>query len=159
MNARTDLSFLSEEAARKIRERKEWARRQCEQGEKRMAENNAKIEREKRAKEEVLEKMKREAAMVADMLQEMYRLNPEFAARREAALQDCIIHPFLQDTLSLCIPFSARQNERGQTCVIALNNQFPVALKGDTFIGYGWILLSVYLLEFVQSQCFPSFVM
>ena len=99
MNPTTDLSSLSEEATRRIRERKEWARRQCEQGEKRMAENNAKIEREKRAKEEALEKMRREAAMVADMLQEMYRLNPEFAARRKAALQVCNVHPFLRDTL------------------------------------------------------------
>lgn len=97
MKAGTDLSFLSEEAARRIKERKEWARRQCELGEKRMLENKTKIEREKRAKEEALEKMRKEAAMVADMLQEMYRLNPEFAARREAALQVCIIHPFFQD--------------------------------------------------------------
>jgi hypothetical protein len=132
MNAKPDLTSLSEEAVRKIREREEWARRQCEQGEKRIAENKARIEREKRAKEEALEKMRREAAMVADMLQEMYRLNPEFAARREAALQVCIIHPFLQDILSLCVPFSARQNERGQTCIIALSNRFPVALKDDT---------------------------
>ncbi|KIM44568.1 hypothetical protein M413DRAFT_67352, partial [Hebeloma cylindrosporum] len=42
MNARTDLSSLSEEAVQRIRERKEWARLQCEESEKRMAEHKAK---------------------------------------------------------------------------------------------------------------------
>jgi DnaJ family protein C protein 17 len=87
MSVRTDLSCLSEDAARRIKEREMWAGRQLEASEKRMAENKAKIEHEKLAKEEAMEKMKKEAAMVADMLKEMYRLNPEFAARREAVLQ------------------------------------------------------------------------
>ncbi|KAF8967672.1 DnaJ domain-containing protein [Flammula alnicola] len=87
MNARTDPSLISEEAARRIRERKEWAQRQREESEKRMAAFHAQLAREKREKQEALEKMAKEAAMVSEMLQEMYQLNPEFAARRQAALQ------------------------------------------------------------------------
>ncbi|KAF8202221.1 DnaJ-domain-containing protein [Pholiota molesta] len=87
MNARTDPSLLSEEAKRRIREREEWARRQREESEKRMAAFKAELEREKREKQEALEKMAKEAAMVSEMVQDMYQLNPEFAARRQAMLQ------------------------------------------------------------------------
>ncbi|KAF4610704.1 hypothetical protein D9613_006913 [Agrocybe pediades] len=86
-NARTDPALISEEAKRRINERKEWARIQRQESEKRMLRFNAQIEREKRAQEEALEKMKREAEMVTDLLQQMYQSNPEFAARREAALK------------------------------------------------------------------------
>ncbi|KJA28123.1 hypothetical protein HYPSUDRAFT_62513 [Hypholoma sublateritium FD-334 SS-4] len=87
MNARSDPSLLSEEATRRINERKAWALRQREEGEKRIATVKAELEREKREKQEVLERMAREAAMVTELLQEMYQLNPEFAARRQAVLQ------------------------------------------------------------------------
>lgn len=87
MNARTDPSLLSKEATRRINERKAWALRQREEGEKRIATVKAELEREKREKQEALERMAREAAMVTELLQEMYQLNPEFAARRQAVLQ------------------------------------------------------------------------
>ncbi|KAF9480494.1 DnaJ-domain-containing protein [Pholiota conissans] len=87
MNARTDPSLLSEEAKRRIRERKEWAQRQREESEKRMAAFRAELEREKREKQEALERMAKEAAMVSELVQDMYQLNPEFAARRQAVLQ------------------------------------------------------------------------
>jgi len=87
MKARTDPSLISAEATRRIKERKEWAERQREESLKRMAAFNKELEREKSAKEAALEKMKMEAAMVAEMLKGMYQSNPEFAARREAALQ------------------------------------------------------------------------
>jgi len=90
-NARTDPALISEEAKRRINERKEWARIQREESEKRMLKLNAQIQREKRAREEALEKMKREADLVTDMLQQMYQSNPEFAARREAALKVWIV--------------------------------------------------------------------
>jgi len=87
MNARKDPSLISEEAKRRIRERKEWAQRQREESLKRTTELNEQLEREKRAKEEALAKIKREAEMLAQMLKEMHQSNPEFAARRQAALQ------------------------------------------------------------------------
>ncbi|KAF8159594.1 DnaJ domain-containing protein [Crassisporium funariophilum] len=86
-HGRADPSSISEEARRRMKERREWAERQREESNKRLAEFNAKLEREKRAQEEAMAKMARDAAVVADMLKEMYQLNPEFAARRQAALQ------------------------------------------------------------------------
>lgn len=87
MNARKDPSLISEEAKRRIRERKEWAQRQREESLKRTTELSELLEREKRAKEEALAKIEREAEMLAQMLKEMHQSNPEFAARRQAALQ------------------------------------------------------------------------
>jgi F0F1-type ATP synthase membrane subunit b/b' len=98
MNARTDPSLLSEEAKRRIREREEWARRQREESEKRMAAFKAELEREKREKQEALEKMAKEAAMVSEMVQDMYQLNPEFAARRQAMLQVCLCFDIIPST-------------------------------------------------------------
>ena len=62
-----------------------------------MAEIKAQYEREKQAKDSEAARIKRanEAALVADMLREMYRLNPEFAARRQAVLQAGYVSSFL----------------------------------------------------------------
>ncbi|PPR00517.1 hypothetical protein CVT26_009903 [Gymnopilus dilepis] len=94
INARKDSSLISEEAKRRIQERKEWSQRQREESLKRIAEVNKhvqevdkQLERERRAKEEALAKMKKDAELLAQMLKEMHQANPEFAARREAALQ------------------------------------------------------------------------
>lgn len=87
MRARTDPSRISAEALRRIQERKEWAQRQREESQKHSAAFYAQIEREKREKQEALERMAKEAAMIADMVKEMHELNPGFAERRKAALQ------------------------------------------------------------------------
>lgn len=87
MNTRTDPALLSQEAARRIRERKEWALRQREENEKRTVAYKTELERQKRKKQEAAEKLAKEATMVTEMLQDMYQMNPEFAARREAVLQ------------------------------------------------------------------------
>lgn len=87
LKARASPQSISEEALRRMKERKEWAERQRQVSEKRMAEIKAQYEREKQAKEAARIKRANEDALVAEMLREMYRLNPEFAARREAVLQ------------------------------------------------------------------------
>ena len=87
LRARASPQSISEEAQRRMKERKEWAEKQRQISEKRMAEIKAQYEREKQAKEAARIKRANEAALVAEMLREMYRLNPEFAARREAVLQ------------------------------------------------------------------------
>jgi hypothetical protein len=159
MSATTDLSLLSEEAARRIKERNLWAGRQLEASEQRMAENRAKIEGEKRAKEEAMEKKKREAEMVADMLKEMYRLNPEFAARREAALQVRIIRAFsgiLPYTLSLA---------QGSTREVKLTQStsatsFQSLLNPTLLSGHGWmsfLIRSLYiLLDLCSTAVLPT---
>ncbi|KAH9479515.1 Chaperone protein DnaJ [Psilocybe cubensis] len=85
MKARANPTRISEEAARRVKERKEWALRQHQEKLNRAAQ----LEREKREKQEALVnmKMKKEAAMVSELLKAMYQSNPEFAKRREAALQ------------------------------------------------------------------------
>lgn len=70
-----------------MKERKEWADRQRENSEKRMAEIKAQRERGKQEQEAAKVKRAEEATMVTEMLKEMYRLSPEFAARRQAVLQ------------------------------------------------------------------------
>jgi len=70
-----------------MQERKEWAERQREDSEKRMAEMKAQRERVKQEQDAAKEKRAKETAMVAEMLREMYRLNPELAARRQGVLQ------------------------------------------------------------------------
>lgn len=87
LRARASPQSISEEAQRRMKERKEWAEKQRQVSEKRMAEIKAQCEREKQAQEAARIKQANEAALVAEMLREMYRLNPEFAARREAVLQ------------------------------------------------------------------------
>ena len=87
LRARASPQSISEEAQRRMKERKEWAEKQRQISEKRMAEIKAQYEREKQAKEAARIKRANEAALVAEMLREMYRLNPEFTARREAVLQ------------------------------------------------------------------------
>jgi len=87
LRARASPQSISEEAQRRMKERKEWAEKQRQVSEKRMAEIKAQYEREKQAQEAARIKRANEAALVAEMLREMYRLNPEFAARREAVLQ------------------------------------------------------------------------
>jgi len=52
-----------------------------------MAELESGMERNKREIEAVDLKRTREASLVNEMLQEIYRMNPEFAARRQAVLQ------------------------------------------------------------------------
>jgi len=127
-----------------------------------MAESRAKIEDEKRAKEEATEKVKREAAMVADMLKEMYRLNPEFAARREAVLQVRIVHAFSGsgDSPSRSIPSSARQHERSQTYTAVPSDQFPVVLKPNTVFRSRMDVipnsLSIYLIGLMYNHSAPS---
>ena len=111
MNARTDPSLLSKEATRRINERQAWALGQREQSEKRIATVKAELEREKREKQEALERMAREATMVTELLQEMYQLNPEFAARRQAVLQVSPLNLTLGRTNKTLPVFSARQSE------------------------------------------------
>lgn len=85
--SRAGSQSISEEALRRMKERKEWAERQREDSEKRMAEMKAQRERVKQEQDAAKEKRAKEAAMVAEMLREMYRLNPELAARRQGVLQ------------------------------------------------------------------------
>lgn len=93
MKARSDPGQLSPGATRRIDERMEWARRQSEERQKHSAAFFAEIEREKRAKQAAAEKLAMQATMVKDMLQEMYAMSPELAARKEAALQVRVIVP------------------------------------------------------------------
>ncbi|PPQ91474.1 hypothetical protein CVT25_013731 [Psilocybe cyanescens] len=85
LKARANPTRISEEAARRVKERKDWALRQHQEKLNRAVQ----MEREKREQEEALVNMKieKEAAMVAELLKAMYQSNPEFARRREAALQ------------------------------------------------------------------------
>lgn len=99
LRARAAPQPISAEAQRRMKERKEWAERQRQVSEKRMAEIKAKYEREKQAKEAARIKRANEAALVAEMLKEMYQLNPEFAARREAVLQAGFLFWFLACSL------------------------------------------------------------
>ena len=151
MGARTDLSFLSEEAARRIQERNEWAGRQLEASEKRMAKNRAKIECEKRAKEEAVEKMKREAEMVADMLKEMYRLTPEFAARREAVLQVGIIYAFSE------IPLMLRPLAQSSTREVKPTELLPAAsfqsILNPTLFDHRWMPFLIRSLHLLLDLC------
>lgn len=88
LKARAHPSRISEEAARRVKERREWAERQQEEKLTRIAEQQAQIQREERAQEEALvNAKKRETEMVAELLKAMYDSNPEFAARRQAALE------------------------------------------------------------------------
>jgi len=87
LGARANSQSISEEALRRMKQRKEWAERQREDSDKRMAEIKARREREKQEQEAARVKREKEATLVAEMLTEMYRLNPEFAARRQAVLQ------------------------------------------------------------------------
>lgn len=87
LRARAVPQPISEEAERRMKERKEWAERQRKDSERRMAEIKAQQEREKQALEAARAKRTKEATMVAEMLKEMHRLNPEFVARRQAVLQ------------------------------------------------------------------------
>jgi DnaJ family protein C protein 17 len=87
LRARANPQAISEEAQRRMKERKEWAERQRQVSEKRMAEIKAQRERQKQEQEAAKAKREKEAATVAEMLKEMYKLNPEFAARRQAVLQ------------------------------------------------------------------------
>jgi len=56
-----------------------------------MSEHKAKIERERQAQEAAALKKAKESALFVEMLNDIYKLNPEFAARREAALQVSLI--------------------------------------------------------------------
>jgi len=87
LKAKANPQAISEEAQRRMKERKEWAERQRQVSEKRMAEIRAQCERQKQEQEAAKAKREKEAATVAEMLKEMYKLNPEFAARRQAVLQ------------------------------------------------------------------------
>jgi glutamyl-tRNA reductase len=134
LSARASPQAISEEAQRRMKERKEWAERQREVSEKRMAEIKAQCERRKQELEAAKAKREKEAAMVAEMLKEMYRLNPEFAARREAVLQagynffltSCFVHLLTKSFAS------ARRNENGRQCSIIFdlfdlkNTVFPL---------------------------------
>ena len=116
-----------------MKERKEWAEKQRQISEKRMAEIKAQYEREKQAKEAARIKRANEAALVAEMLREMYRLNPEFAARREAVLQVRIWFLFFFEIFARPLIFfkltcfsSARQNVNGQRCINNTINNFDL---------------------------------
>jgi hypothetical protein len=87
LKARDSPQPISEEALCRMKERKEWAERQCQDSEKRMAETKAQCEREKQKQEAARVKQANKAAFVAEMLKDMHQLNPEFAARRQAVLQ------------------------------------------------------------------------
>ena len=87
LKARASPQSMSEEALRRMKERKEWAERQREENEKRMTEIKAQREREKQEQEAARVKRAKENALVAEMVKEMYLLTPELAARRQAVLQ------------------------------------------------------------------------
>ncbi|KAF9531728.1 DnaJ domain-containing protein [Crepidotus variabilis] len=82
-----DPSLISSEARRRIEERKTWAMQQRLELERRLKEIKSKMELQREEEAERLEKQDKEAQLVQDMLNEMYKMNPEFAKRREAALQ------------------------------------------------------------------------
>ena len=131
LRARASPQSISEEAQRRMKERKEWAEKQRQVSEKRMAEIKAQYEREKQAQEAAKIKRVNEATLVAEMLREMYRLNPEFAARREAVLQVRIC--FLFEILACSLIYlkltrfsSARQNVNGQRCINNTINNFDL---------------------------------
>ena len=140
LRARASPQSISEEAQRRMKERKEWAEKQRQVSEKRMAEIKAQYEREKQAQEAAKLKRANEAALVAEMLREMYRLNPEFAARREAVLQAGICSLFFKNLWLVHlyiskINSSARQNVNGRRCI---NN----SINFDLFDPKGFFCLS-----------------
>ena len=87
LKARANPQPISEEAQRRMKERKEWAKKQHEDSQKRMEKIKATQEREKQEREAARAKQVKEAALVAEMLKEMHQSNPEFAARRQAVLE------------------------------------------------------------------------
>lgn len=82
-----DAQLISEESVRRMAERREWARKQQEEIQKRADAFQEKIRREREAKELAKARELEQAAMAADMLKEMYEHTPGFTERREAALR------------------------------------------------------------------------
>ncbi|KAF8817483.1 DnaJ-domain-containing protein [Phlegmacium glaucopus] len=122
LRARASPQSISEEAQRRMKERKAWAERQRENSEKRMAEIKAQREREKQEQEAAKAKRAKEAVLVAEMLREMNRLNPEFAARRQAVLQAGCFGSLIAHLLTE--PFFQRKAERERA---AMRNQFQTS--------------------------------
>ncbi|KAF9054452.1 DnaJ domain-containing protein [Panaeolus papilionaceus] len=111
LTKRLGASTIVEEAARRDKEREEWAKRRKEESERRIAalrvsiknqatatktQKNADMKAEEAPKSDVVpkaatltdeDKKKKEEAMIEEILKGLYSTDPEFAARREAALK------------------------------------------------------------------------
>jgi len=90
---RADPHHLSQETARRMADRFQWALQQREQHLKRMEELKKEVQA-KKAPEQVsyqpsipMQKVSKEAELVEEMVRELYEMNPEIASRRQAALQ------------------------------------------------------------------------
>lgn len=87
LSMKADPQLVSEESVRRTAERREWARKQQEEGQKRADAFQEKIRREREAKELAKARELEEAAMAADILKDMYEHTPGLMERREAALR------------------------------------------------------------------------
>ena len=87
LSMKVDPQLISEESVRRTAERREWARRQQEEIQKRADAFQEKIRREREAKELAKARELEQATMAADMLKEMYEHTPGLSERREAALR------------------------------------------------------------------------
>ena len=87
LSMKVDPQLISEESVRRTAERREWARKQQEEIQKRADAFQAKIRREREAKELAKARELEQATMAADMLKEMYEHTPGLTERREAALR------------------------------------------------------------------------
>ena len=87
LSMKVDPQLISEESVRRTAERREWARRQQEEIQKRADAFQEKIRLEREAKELAKARELEQATMAADMLKEMYEHTPGLSERREAALR------------------------------------------------------------------------
>ncbi|KIK08943.1 hypothetical protein K443DRAFT_127928 [Laccaria amethystina LaAM-08-1] len=87
LSMKADPQRVSEEFVRRTTERREWARKQQEEVQKRTDAFQEKIRREREAKELAKARELEEAAMAADILKDMYQHTPGLMERREAALR------------------------------------------------------------------------
>lgn len=119
---RADPHYLSQETARRMADRFQWALQQREQHLKRMEELRKEVQAKKTSTEQVscqintpISNVSKEAGLVAEMVRELYEMNPEIAARRQAALQ-VTIQIFLSNHCLMNQLNSARRNARKQRC-------------------------------------------
>lgn len=108
----TDLNLISAKARHRIEQRRNWARLWRDEHERRMAELKAQEECKKREQEAVELKRKKESVLVNEMVQEIYRMNPEFAARRQGVLQVSYIASLWKSLSSEHLYHSYRSGKR-----------------------------------------------
>ncbi|KAJ7281909.1 hypothetical protein C8J57DRAFT_1057203 [Mycena rebaudengoi] len=82
---KSQWSQFSEEQARRMKDREEWARKQHEQYEERLRGIRARAEAERQEMLRRQREMAEYALMVERMLAELYKKNPEWEARKERA--------------------------------------------------------------------------